>query len=893
MRKIIALVCIITTLCSLFCACTKPADTESGITTTDPAITPGETTTDAATSETVAATTTEAETTIPQLPADEKSTVEFSSPAICTDVGKTVDLAKYDVELKAKQITTADKLSWTTSDPDIEIKDGRYVKIEKKGVFVLKASDGKNKKDIYILSKLESESEYVLYSNDFSSMAGIDKIQQTGGSATVSNGELVLSAESSASSYVRVLFPDYLSDFTSYVIETGLKMSSPVNEKRWTSIMFNVQNNNYPYYQMAIRSNAKLSNGIELAERNSSNKWVVPYTGSFTSALKAGTEYKLMLVVNGIYAAAHINGMKVAEGTDLSNHTYGRIGLQANGCKAVYSDIKITLNTDEIKLPVPSVDVRDVTSGINAPTSMISEINNKSDLDSILTNSPAAAILNVDLSLNVLASNGSVITTVKKALEALDNKVIPVFRPKDTAAAEKIGEYTANELLTDVFVISDNADIISKARSKNIKIRGVLDFSAKTGIEPLDVRGRSNSAMANICLISSADATVKNVNFLQSLATVVWVKSNGDSIDELVRCITSGAYGVVTGDRITLEKTLTGSIFAKNTIIRPVNVIGHRGMPSIAQENTIKGSIAAVSHGANIVENDVYLTKDGVVVVMHDSTLDRTTNGSGKVEDLTYAQISQYKVDSLAGVASEPIPTLEDYMKEFKGKDVIIYIEIKSNKPEIVPAIKALIDKYDFYSQACVIAFSEEQVQLVRKTIPQISCGFLSSSLSSLQGISSSVYEYSSTFNPNQSLINKELLRDLYHRGISVWPYTINDNTKFDEFFLMGVSGITTNYANFVEQYVKTLSADKNEYSFTAGASVDTVLSALNYKGEKVDTQNAEIVVVSGNSSITFKDGKLSATEKGDACVVFRISFKLKNGQTAYVYSQPVNVSVK
>ena len=399
--------------------------------------------------------------------------------------------------------------------------------------------------------------------------------------------------------------------------------------------------------------------------------------------------------------------------------------------------------------------------------------------------------------------------------------------------------------------------------------------------------------MANICLISSADATVKNVNFLQSLATVVWVKSNGDSIDELVRCITSGAYGVVTGDRITLEKTLTGSIFAKNTIIRPVNVIGHRGMPSIAQENTIKGSIAAVSHGANIVENDVYLTKDGVVVVMHDSTLDRTTNGSGKVEDLTYAQISQYKVDSLAGVASEPIPTLEDYMKEFKGKDVIIYIEIKSNKPEIVPAIKALIDKYDFYSQACVIAFSEEQVQLVRKTIPQISCGFLSSSLSSLQGISSSVYEYSSTFNPNQSLINKELLRDLYHRGISVWPYTINDNTKFDEFFLMGVSGITTNYANFVEQYVKTLSADKNEYSFTAGASVDTVLSALNYKGEKVDTQNAEIVVVSGNSSITFKDGKLSATEKGDACVVFRISFKLKNGQTAYVYSQPVNVSVK
>lgn len=888
MKKIISLLCMAAMLLTLLCACTTPQSDVTDGTTTSPNVTTPEGTTSSD-----AQTTTEAVTTLPQVPDGEKQTVKFSSPAICTDAGKTVDLALYNVEMKNGQLTDAGSITWTTTDKEIELKDGRYVTPKDKGVYFLTAASGSVKKTVYLLVKLESEKEYVLYSNDFNSMSGIDKIQETSGNASVKDGNLVLSAEASASAYVRVLFPAYLADFSSYIVETGMKMQSPVNEKRWTSIMYNVQNNNYPYYQMAIRSNAKLANGIELAERNSSNKWVVPYTGAFTSALSANTEYKLKLVVSGAYTAAYVNNRKVAEGNDLSTHMYGRIGLQANGCKAIYSSVKIVLNTDEAKLPLPNVDVRDLGGNFNVSPSMITEVKTKSELESILTNSPAAVIVNVDSSLNILASDGSVISNADTLFNLLALKVIPVFRPKDAAAAKKIGEYTAKNMIQDAFVISDNAEIILKAREANIKMRGVLDFSAKTGIDPLDVRCKSNSAMANICLISSADATIANVSFLQSLATTVWVKSNGDSLEDLVRCITSGAYGIVSADRVTLEKTITGSLFAKNTIIRPINVIGHRGMPSIAQENTIKGSVLAVEHGANIVENDVYLTKDGVVVVMHDSTIDRTTNGSGKVEDMTYAQLSQYKVDSFAGAPAEPIPTLEDYMKEFKGKDVIIYIEIKTKKAEIVPAIKALIDKYDFYSQAAVIAFSEEQVQLVRKTIPEISCGYLSSSLSSLYGISAAVYEYSSTFNPTQSIVNKDLLRDLYHRGITVWPYTINASGTFDEFVLMGVSGITTNYANFIEKYVKTLTADKSEYSLSAGASADVKLEALTYNKSSASTANAEMVIVSGNSTLTFKDGKISATASGNACVLFRTAFKLTNGQTAYVYTQPVNVTVK
>lgn len=893
MKKLIAAVCLAAMLLSVLGACANhsdvgggsTSDTGNGNTTLE-----GDLTTPS--SETSGDVTT-AEPEIPELPDADRVTVSYDTPAICAEVGQKIDLAYYDVEFESGTVAKASELSWSSSDSLVEIESGRYVTVTKSGLYVLKAAFGKEKKNVYILAKEKEESEYVLYENDFSSMSGIMKIQETNGSATVSNGSLVLDAKSSASGYVRVLFPAFLADFSAYNVETSVKMTAAVNDKRWMSIMFNVQNSDCPYYQFAIRSNAAASNGVELAERTAENKWVVPYTGSFSSKLNATTEYKLKLVVNGAYAAGYINDKKIVEAGDFSAYQHGKIGLQANACRAEYSYVRITLNTEKVVLPTPSVDVRDFSSNINAPASMITEIKAKQDLDSILTNSPAAAILTVDSKLNILDASGAVICNAEKALELLDGKVIPVFRPKDSSAAEKIGEYTAEALVTDAFVISESADIIASARGKNVKMRAVLDFTAKKGLTPLEIRTQTSSAMANICLISSEDADAEKVNTIQALATVVWVKSDGDSVEDLVRCITSGAYGVLTADRITLEETLSGDIFAKNTVIRPIQTVGHRGMPSIAQENTIKGSWDAIEHGATIVENDVYITTDGVVVVMHDGTIDRTTNGTGNVEGMTYEQLSKYVVDSFSGAPAEPIPTLEDYMKEFKGEDVIIYIEIKSSKPEIVPAIKALIEKYDFYSQACVIAFSASQLKLVRTTIPEISCGYLSGGLKTLTPISNAVYEHASTFNPSHSIVNADLLTDLYHRGITLWPYTVNDSATFDKYYLWGLSGITTNYANFTENYIKMLTADKSEYSLNVNGSADVKLSAMTYKRTEKDTANAEMIIVSGNDKISFRDGKISATAAGNATVVFRQSFKLNNGQTVYVYTQPVTINVK
>lgn len=876
-KKIISSLCLAAVILSTLASC-KPSDGDVVTTPSDTTIAPTVTTPDV--------------TTAPSAPI-ETVTLKYDSPAVCANVGETIDLFGCNVEFEKGIATNGTDITWSAVQSSVTITDGRYVKVTEKGVASLRATCGKSIRTVYIVSKNADENEYVLFSSDFESLNNITKIEESSGKISIENKKLILDASASSSANVRLLFPSYIASFASYTVETSMKMTKAVNEKRWTSIMYNVQKNDYPYYQIAIRSNAALSNGIELAEKTSANKWNVPYKASLASALNKDTEYKLKLEVNGISAKAYVDDKLVASANDFSEHLHGRVGLQANGCRVEYSYIKITLGEGMINLPTSNAEERYITSNLNISPSVITEIKTSSDLESILTNSPSSAIVTVDKSLNVIDENGKTISTVAKYMKALSGKVIPVFRPKDIDAAESIAKYTGENLISDSFIISKDPEAIKKAREINSKLRGILDLSDSTTLDISEVRKNTNKAMASICLLPSALADAESVARLHSLAATVWVKSNGDSLEEMVRCITSGAYGIIADNRISLENALANAAFAKNTIVRPINIIGHRGMPSAAQENTIKGSILAAEHGANIIENDIYLTKDGVLVVMHDSTIDRTTNGTGNIESMTYAELSKYQVNSLAGAAPEPIPTLEDYFNEFKGKNVNIFIEIKSSNPEIVPKLRELLDKYDFYSQACVITFNESQLNLVRTQIPEISCGFLTSSLSNVYSITNAVYEKVSTFNPSKSLVSKTLLRSLYARGITVWPYTLNKIDEFDSFFAMGISGITTNYSSFAENYLRTITAKKEGYTFNVGESVDAELSAITYAGKAADIKNAEMIVLSGNASLKLENGRLTASEKGAASVVFRISYKLSSGTVVYIMSQPVTVTVK
>ncbi|MER7750651.1 glycerophosphodiester phosphodiesterase [Kitasatospora sp. NPDC097643] len=115
-------------------------------------------------------------------------------------------------------------------------------------------------------------------------------------------------------------------------------------------------------------------------------------------------------------------------------------------------------------------------------------------------------------------------------------------------------------------------------------------------------------------------------------------------------------------------------------------VAGHRGSPFNAPENTMASFETALDQGADWLETDVQTTRDGVPVLMHDATVDRTTNGKGAVADLTAAQVADLRVTIGPGPA-EPVPTLEQLLRRIAGSSVTLLMEIKWQRAEDVARI--------------------------------------------------------------------------------------------------------------------------------------------------------------------------------------------------------------
>ena len=114
-------------------------------------------------------------------------------------------------------------------------------------------------------------------------------------------------------------------------------------------------------------------------------------------------------------------------------------------------------------------------------------------------------------------------------------------------------------------------------------------------------------------------------------------------------------------------------------------IVCHRGAKTFAPENTLSAIDFAIGLGFNIVEIDVRQTKDGVPVVLHDSSINRTTDGSGEIKKMNYADVSKLDAGSWfdPSFAGEPVPRLEDILAHVKGHQEV-YIEIKEAEAEIL-----------------------------------------------------------------------------------------------------------------------------------------------------------------------------------------------------------------
>ncbi|MBQ3125520.1 MAG: hypothetical protein IJC15_00500, partial [Clostridia bacterium] len=430
-----------------------------------------------------------------------------------------------------------------------------------------------------------------------------------------------------------------------------------------------------------------------------------------------------------------------------------------------------------------------------------------------------------------------------EAMKQIMPNSMPAFRVETQQDAEALMKQIAILSIKDYFVMTSNTDIITYVVATDSNARCILDYTGYTKKDYTDAdlfafRQTANKFFARVVLLPEWMADTETVAYLQSLQLSVWVDGGeSDTTTELVRLITSGANGIITAAPAELEACYT-KYFDENTFARRFFVTGHRGMPSKAPENTVEGSLLAYENGADVIENDVYLSADGVVVVMHDKTIDRTTNGTGNIESMTVAQLKQYRVNKQFGdtYPNCEIPTLAEYFEAFKDNDAHIFIEIKSGKTAIVQKVYDEIQKYNFEDRVTIIAFGTAIMKECKRVCPEITVGYLVSNYSdpndayaSIVKVNELVGSYHTTFNPNAASVSEDFVREANYRGITLWPWTINDIGSYVKFLFWGINGVTTNYSNFSAKMYRSISVDNYNIEAKVGTAVTPVLTLDRY----------------------------------------------------------------
>lgn len=231
-------------------------------------------------------------------------------------------------------------------------------------------------------------------------------------------------------------------------------------------------------------------------------------------------------------------------------------------------------------------------------------------------------------------------------------------------------------------------------------------------------------------------------------------------------------------------------------------VIGHRGARALAPENTLLAIRAAAECKADLVEVDVRLSKDGVLVLMHDETVDRTTKGKGKVEDLFLAQLQS---EDLMGMG-QSVPTLAEATALTGELHLGIVVEMKEE------GIEELVAEELKGSTALVTSFYHSSLQAI-KEISNLKTGIIISSLP-VRPVDLAVWAGADAIFPKRT--NPRLFQEAHRRGIEVYPWTINSADEANWLIRLGADGLVTDdpciIRKIADQPVKDTSRSNCDY---------------------------------------------------------------------------------
>ena len=217
----------------------------------------------------------------------------------------------------------------------------------------------------------------------------------------------------------------------------------------------------------------------------------------------------------------------------------------------------------------------------------------------------------------------------------------------------------------------------------------------------------------------------------------------------------------------------------------------HRGASADAPENTLVGFVAAEAAGADGIELDVHLSRDGVPVVIHDERVERTTDGRGAVSELRLGELRRLDAGSWFSprFAGEPIPVLEEVL-DWADDRLRLNIEIKD-----ASAGRALLDLLPRYPRARVLvsSFNHRLLESLRRVEPRLPLGFLFEEEGWQRVLRRALACGAESLHPREDRVSRPLLAACKRARLAVYPWTLDEPGRIRALRRLGIDGLFTN----------------------------------------------------------------------------------------------------
>ena len=271
---------------------------------------------------------------------------------------------------------------------------------------------------------------------------------------------------------------------------------------------------------------------------------------------------------------------------------------------------------------------------------------------------------------------------------------------------------------------------------------------------------------------------------------------------------------LVIGGALGTLVALSGAVGRAQTAPAPMLLAAHRGGSLLWPENSLLAFRNALALGADFVEFDVHLSRDGEVVVIHDATLDRTTTGSGPVRDRTLAELKALRLKDRSGaVTAETVPTLDEVTATVAPARRRMLLEIKvdaakARYPGIEEKVLAILDRHAMAASTVVMAFEAPTWRRVRELRPDIAtCALYSARMIRRSGLAAELDALRAAgvgyIGMEHAAVDAAVVAEARRAGIGVGAWTVNDPADMQRVIGTGAAILITDQPDVAKTLLK------------------------------------------------------------------------------------------